>query len=250
MARLTKAAIRNKVNSIIDQTWPKVKCETDMRGCKCAGHVRTGGKGRPVTNTFEDIANNYIKTLPSTVVSVINENLPMIAGFIDALVAARRELTEEEKNYISTGRDAQVMGLLEGEPTQNDVFIRLSVERQLLEDGTRETLGAAFLRRATRAIEIAQDEANESQKTIYVLVERYAAERNLRDQATAVKHGAPLSAVELMSKNLLTLVITDSNKIYKGLLARVATCTPEAPVLPERDEKGRFISRKDNLATI
>lgn len=236
--------IDKRVSQIIDKTFPKVHCQTpDLDGCRCAGHVFTGKQGRPVTSTFEDFANSYAKPLPSTVTSVINENVQLIAGFIQALADSRRALDETESLYVSTGRDAQAMALIDDEPTQSDVFIRLSVERKELDNGSMETLSQAFTRRAKVAMKVARLEANESRRTLYVFVERYAVERNLRDEPTAKKHGAPLSAVGLMSKNIVTLVITDNEKAYKGLLARVATITPEIVKVPQRDAFGRFLPK-------
>lgn len=206
------------------------------------GNPVQGKRGRRYSKSIQDVANDYVSNLPQGLVEGISENPELIGSFINELVRNRRPLTDEEAAYILNGRDAEAMGTLNGEPTQSDIFIRFSVEAT-----ETESLGTAFKRRAKKAISFAQEEANELRKTLYVVVERYAVERNLRDLPTATKHNAPLSAVGLMSRNIVALVVTDKLKAYKGAIATVATCSPEAG---EIDSLAHVLADMENLQTL
>jgi hypothetical protein len=212
---LQGAVLKSAVTKIIAGIFPSVRGES----------VKTGKRGRPVNSLIGDFADDYLREFPSKVSELLNEQPDLIGGFLDALTANRRPLTDEEAEAIATGRDAETMGLLNGEPTQSDVFNRYSVIRN---EGER--LGLAFQRRALQVAVYAQSEANESRKVLYMFVERYATDRNLRDAATAEKYGMPLSAVGLMSPNVVAIVVTDNPKAFKGLVARVGTFTPAPKV--------------------
>lgn len=219
----------------------------DTRFAKNGIPVVTGKRGRRYTHSIEDVANDYLVPFPAPLLDDISENIELIGGLLDALVAARRSLTEEESLYISKGRDAQAMTVLNGEPNQVDVFTRFLVS------GRRGVkIGTIFQRRVKIAIQYAQSEANELNRTLYVIVQRYSVERNLRDALTASKHGAPASAVGLMSKNIFAIIVTDnSQKTYKGQIATVATCSPEAPFEYETDnENDNAVNFQDLQALI
>ena len=183
--------------------------------------VKTGKRGRPVTSDLSAYANNREKPLPDTL-APLTDNVRLIAGFLDALSSARRELTEAEAEAIAEGRDASAMDLLNGEPVQSDVFLSFPVVRN-----DDETLGDAFRREVREALDIAQFLATKRRRDISVYVTRYATERNLRDAATAKKYEMPQSAVGLMSRNIVGLIITDYPKAFKGEVARCGIRVPE-----------------------
>lgn len=209
---LQGVVLKSAVAKIIASIFPKVRGES----------VKTGKQGRPVTALLGDFADDYLREFPNGVAQKLNEQADLIGGFIDALVASRRPLESHEASAIEGGRDAEVMGLLDGEPTQIDVFHRFTVVRN-----TGERLGLAFQRDAIAIGAFAQSEANRTSKSLYMFVERYATDRNLRDEATAKKFGMPESAVGLMSPNVVAIVVTDNPKAFKGLIARVGSYAPE-----------------------
>jgi hypothetical protein len=184
--------------------------------------VLTGKRGRPVKLGIESFANKREREFPAGIESALTDNVDLIGGFLDALASSRREMTPDEAEYVMTGRDAEAMGLLDGEPVQSDVYSAHPVIRH---EG--ESLGLAFRRRMRDVAAIAQIEANAHRKTMFVYVCRFAVERNLRDRATAVKYEAPLSAVGLMSRNIVQIIITDTPKAYAGALPRCAKVEPE-----------------------
>jgi hypothetical protein len=246
MAQTSNIVNRNAVLSLIRQHFSKDGIP-----------VKTGKRGRPYTKSIQDVANDYLAPLPQGLVEGISENVDLIGSFLNELVRNRRPLTEAESEYILNGidivegedeegneivkhyggRDAQAMGVLNGEPTQNDIYVRFSVEAN-----EKESIGTVFKRRAERALSFAQDEANEAGRTLYVIVERYAVERNLRDEKTALTHKAPLSAVGLMSKNVVAIIVTDNReKSYKGQVALVGTCTPQPKETPQAVTEEEFL---------
>ena len=202
---------------------------------KAAGEVVKVGQGRPIESQVGRYADEYLRKFPAFVRAKIANNPVEVAALIDLLVENRRELTKEEAHYIANGRDAQVMGTLDGEPCQSEINIPFPVMRE--ED---QTLGEAFLE-AFRDLEAAaQSYANKTRKTLYAIAERYACERNLRNENLAKEYGAPLTAVGVMSKNIGCITLTDNaGKLPHGAVARMATFTPEprkrkaAAVAPE-----------------
>ena len=208
------------VDKIIATVFPKRRGEKVYRT-----DLETGKRtqGAPTTSLLGDFADDYLRKFPEALSEMLNDQPPEVIGaFIDRLIAARRTPTAGEAFAIASGRDAKAMGTINGEPTQVDVFNRYSVVRD--ED---ERLGLAFARRCVQVQEYAQQEANETGKTLSVWTERYATDRNLRDEKTAEKYGMPLSAVGLMSPNTLALVVTDNPKAFKGLICRCGVFSPE-----------------------
>lgn len=232
MTLLRGAALASRITTMVREHFAAVSGE---------GVRKPGKRGRPFTKTIQDVANDYLAPFPAELAASLQERPDLIEGFIDALVANRRSLSEEESNYILNGidivegqdeegndivkhyggRDALAMGVLDGEPTQVDTFNRYSVQRK-----TGERLGYAVYRRFNEIKDFIQQEANRANKTLYIVVERYAIERNLRDEMTATKYRAPLSAVGLMSKNVVTIIVTDNLKDYKGFIAVLSVVSP------------------------
>jgi len=239
---LRGAALTSRITSLVKEHFASVSGE---------GVRKTGKRGRPFTKTIQDVANDYLAPFPAELAALLQERADFIEGFIDALVANRRALTEEESNYILNGidvvegkdadgndivkhyggRDALAMGVLDGEPTQVDIFNRFSVQRK-----PGERLGYAVYRRFQEIKDFVQQEATRANRTLYIVVERYAVDRNLRDVLTATKHHAPLSAVGLMSKNVVTIIVTDNLKDYKGFIATLAVMEPQAATVQTKAE--------------
>ena len=179
------------------------------------------GSGRPITTTLQDIAHEYDRKLPATL-RAFTDKPDLLAGLIDRLASLRRHLTQEERDAIASGRDAKAMDLLNDEPVQGDIFMSYPVIRY-----DDETLGDAFLRRFDDSLLHAQIEALAAQRDVYVYVCLYAVERNLRDRQTAEKYAMPLSAVGLMSTNIVSILISDHAKAYRGALPRAAIVHPQ-----------------------
>jgi hypothetical protein len=185
--------------------------------------VKTGKRGRPVVRTVADAAGDYLSPLPQGLLEELGEDPSLTAGLLDVLALHRRELTGKEKRYVLSSRDASVMKLLDEEPSQEDYFVRFTVERK-----EKETLGEAFLRRYNSIVKFAQEEANNIERPLYIIVCRYAVERGLRNEKEACEEGAPLSGIGLMSKNIVSIILTDNaQKEYKGQVSVVATLLPE-----------------------
>ena len=207
---------KQAVDRIIASVFPQKRGESVKRMIDGAAT-----NGKPTTCLLEDYANDYERRFPKALREAIDGQIDLIAGFLDALAAARRKLTPDEAEDIANGRDAIVMGTLNGEPVQVDIFHRYLIVRE-----DDETLGQAFERLVGMIDLFAQMQADMCAKTLHVFVERYATDRNLRDVKLAEEFGMPLSAVGLMSPNICAIVVTDTPKAFKGLVARCATYSP------------------------
>lgn len=213
MANLQGATLKSAVKKIIGMCLPAHKGEK----------VLTGKRGAPVRVTLAELAADYLSHLPANLVGAISENIDLIGGVFDALATAREELDDEQASALENGRDAEVMGTLDGEAVGPDTFNRYSVNRQ---EG--ESLGLALRRRAKYLATVAQNEANESGRTLFMFALRYAADRNLRDAKRAADAGMPAELVGRMSGNIASLVITSNGeKALKGVVALVGAYVPE-----------------------
>lgn len=227
------AVINSQTVRLLTAALPSVKGEV----------IKTGKRGRPVSTTLAELAADYTLKLPETVTGPLTDNPELIAGFVDAYVAARRDATDEENEAIAGGRDAQAMNLLDGEPVQSDTFLSFPVIR-----GEDETLGRALRRDLADAFDMARIFAKKRKTEMYVFVTRYAWERNYRDEATAKKYGLPLSGVGLPSRNILGIIVTDNgDKAYTGVIARAGVVTAQTP---EPTPKGKGKAKAATSETV
>jgi hypothetical protein len=187
-----------------------------------ADAARTGKKGRPVSRSMTAFANNYLATLAATQEKIVHKNPKAIAVLLDTLVSERIELSQDALGRLADTKDAQVMGMLLDEPCQVVVNTRILVSRR----NAKETLGRAFARRMNHISNVAQEAANESGRTVYAVVTRYAICRDARTKADAIRAGIDDLAF-VPSQNTLAVIITDDILTsYKGYLAIAGEWSP------------------------
>jgi len=234
LVNYTRSLIRKHLARVERRTYRNAKgrlvVKQNLIPCK------NGKAGRPVTSTLRDVANNYLFDLPQDLQMAIAEQPEIICFFTDELVRTRRELTLKELNYLKTSRDAKSMGLLEGEPVQQDLYHRFTVVKK-----PGERIGYAIKKRYESLLDFAQQEANLNNETLYIVLSRYCLERNARSKGKALEFDCPSSLVGLTSKNIFSIIITNTLKQYKGQLALMKTVEPQMLVDEEIPEEGKEI---------
>ena len=184
--------------------------------------IVTGKKGRP-TETGLPKFRNYLRPIPKHVIDFCEGNVNAIAALLGLFVAQKLTLDDDQRFRLSENRDGLAMDLLNGEPVQVAVNVRMLVFRK-----SGETLETAFLRRFPHVARTAQSEANETGKVLYAVPVRYCIARDCRTLKDAIAANLEDLTQEL-SGNICAVYITDDiETAYKGALPIAGEYHPEA----------------------
>jgi len=200
--------------------------------------VKSGGRGRPVSITIEECANQYQRTLPKGARAVA-EAAPFQA--LAALLSLRRKLTSEEKEFLAESTDAQFQTLRDGEPAQNDINLRYVFP--LATGDVAEVVQGWVENVVFPSVALA---AKHSGREVYINLERWAIERNQR--GAKAEHEAQEGLKSLTAKYQLAVYATDS-PAKKGFIS-LATVLPSGKVIRkyEDPEKAARSERARNAA--